>query len=237
MHFTGREDMYQFRTDVLSVALIAGGAAFAVGATLLLASSGTQTAEANECSQVMSHAQIDQRVVVSVGGDANAFVVTPGMTGKAEECAPVLHLADMTGERVRAQVQEAVARAEKAQVRARERVNFGREFDGETLVINLDGMEDLTIDMRGLEAEMEELGRELEREFGELERELELEMRDLGRELEAEFGDLERDVGDAEWEELSSEERDQIERRVEEAMRSLTDRLSRIGDRPSGGSF
>ena len=281
--------MYQFRTDALSVALIAGGAAFSGGATLLMASSGTEAAEASECSHLVSHTQIEQRVVVSVGGDANAFVVTPGMTGRAEECAPVAHLADMSIERVQAQVQEAMARAEQVQERARERalrandrthrvaeriaraqerqqrarervgfdqdfdfdfdfnfddLEFDVEFDGETLVIDLEGMEDFTIDMRGLESEMEELGRELEREFGELEKELEFEMGDLereleglGRELEAQFGDLERDFGDAGWEELSSEERDQIERRVEEAMRTLQDRLSRIGDRSPGGSF
>lgn len=114
------------------------------------------------------------------------------------------------------------------------------DFDSETLVIDLEGMEDFRIDLRGIEPQMEKLGRQLEWEFDELEVEmggLECDLEGLGRELEAEFGDLERDFGDAEWEQLSSEEPVLIERRVEEAMRTLKDRLSRIGDRPSECSF
>ena len=113
--------MYQFRTDALSIAMIVGGAALAGGATLLLANSGTRAAEAAECSHVVSHAQVDQRVVVSVGADENAFVVTPGMTVKTEECASVVHLTDVKVERVEAQVHEALERAGEAQERARER--------------------------------------------------------------------------------------------------------------------
>ena len=110
-------------------------------------------------------------------------------------------------------------------------MEFDIEFDGETLVVDLEGMDDFVLDMQGLESEMEELGRELEVEMGDLARELE----DLGREIEAEFGDLQRDFGDADWDELSSEEREEIERRVEDAMRGLEERLSRLGDRRFGG--
>ena len=62
-------------------------------------------------------------------------------------------------------------------------------------------------------------------------------MDDVARELEAELGDLERDFEGADWDELSSEEREEIERRVEDAMRRLEERLSRIGTRRSGGRF
>lgn len=294
--------MGQFRTDAFSVAMILGGAALAGGATILLASTGPESAESVECSHLVSHAQVARHLVVAAGAAESSVVISPRVTRDAGDCSSVVHLTDARAEQVKVQVREALERAQEARqrasenavraqeraVRADERVQraverakrraeemrahelqeamtlaesrasegaqvrvhgldgfdfdfdqmqFDIEFDGETLVVDVEGMEDFVIDMREFEAEMEELGRELELEIEELGQELELEMDDLARELEAELGDLERDFEGADWDELSSEEREEIERRVEDAMRRLEERLSRIGTRRSGGRF
>ena len=287
--------MVQFRTDAFSVAMILGGAALAGGATILLASTGPESAESVECSHLVSHAQVARHLVVAAGAAESSVVISPRVTRDAGDCSSVVHLTDARAEQVKVQVREALERAQEARqrapenpVRAQERVQraverakrraeemrahelqeamtlaesrasegaqvrvhgldgfdfdfdqmqFDIEFDGETLVVDVEGMEDFVIDMREFEAEMEELGRELELEIEELGQELELEMDDLARELEAELGDLERDFEGADWDELSSEEREEIERRVEDAMRRLEERLSRIGTRRSGGRF
>ena len=87
-------------------------------------------------------------------------------------------------------------------------MNVAVEFDGENMMLDIEGMEQLHFNMRELEEQLEGLGLRIEGELAD------------------ELGQLDRDIGP------------EVERRIEDAMRELEERLSRMDvDRRRGGGY
>ena len=117
--------MYQFRTDALSVAMIVGGAAFAGGATLLLANAGGEAEQASRCAHVVTAERLnqEQKVVVALNRGEGAVVVAPTVELRANECSSSVRVADVQVHRIEAErhIQEELERAERLRVEIAQR--------------------------------------------------------------------------------------------------------------------
>lgn len=238
--------MNQFGTDVMAMAVIVGG--FAVGGASTLLFSDTPERAVYECTTTV---RSQPRVVVAMGSGSNSFVVAPTVrVHTSDDCAMAAELGEAQQERVervaemaRARADRAVGRVERARERgerAQERAarvrdrhseraqemhfefdegDFDFDFD---FNFDFDGME---IDLEGLELQLEGLeglqglrGLEGLRGLQGLEGLAALKALEG---MEWRLTGLEGDVGV------------EVERRIEEEMRRVEERLSQL-NRPIG---
>jgi hypothetical protein len=216
--------MNQFGTDVLAMLVIAGGAGVGGASTLLFSETSHDFEYA--CSVAV---QSPTTVVVTLGDEDGSVVAIPDVQVQVEdECSARFELHELTVEAALHGTERALERAERARERAErvqeraERVRERAQRGVRVERIHIEGVEDLDFDFdfdfdsdadfdfEGLEAQMEGLDLQLQGLEG-----LEFQLQGLeGLEFRM----------DGMSQELDAE----IEQRLEEELRQLEEKLSRL---------